>query len=95
MRRDRNTEVTRTLRTVYCVRAFVGFGFDMRKGVASMERVERSAILSEGIRVLLSVGAGAGIGWILWNSTKSHVFALGAAGSISALCNNFLRRWIK
>ena len=50
---------------------------------------------SEALTVLLSVGLGCGIGWILWITTSSNVLAIVMAGATSSLANNFLRNVIK
>ena len=50
---------------------------------------------SEAIAVLLSAGAGVGIGWGVWLATGNIALAIGLAGPIAALSNNFLRKVIK
>ena len=65
--------------------------------INSMEKKtdNKKAVRSEAISVLLSASAGAGIGWIIWLTMGNIAVALGMAGPIAALSNNFLRKVIK
>lgn len=56
---------------------------------------DKRSVGSEAITALVSAGAGAGIGWVLWIATGSIALAIGMAGAIAALANNLLRRVIK
>ncbi len=56
---------------------------------------DKRSVRSEAIAALLSAGAGAGTGWVLWLATGNIAVAIGMAGAIAALANNFLRRVIK
>jgi hypothetical protein len=50
---------------------------------------------SAAITAILSAGAGAGIGWVLWLATGNNAVAIGMAGPIALLTNNILRKVIK
>ena len=56
---------------------------------------DKRSVRSEAIAALLSAGAGAGIGWVLWIATSNIAVAIGMAGAIAALANNYLRKIIK
>ena len=46
---------------------------------------------SEAIAVLLSAGAGSGIGYALWQATGNIAVGIGLAGPIALLVNNLVR----
>ena len=56
---------------------------------------DKPSLRSEAIAVLLSAGAGSGIGWVIWLATGNIAVALGIAGPMGALTNNILRKVIK
>ena len=53
---------------------------------------DKRSIGAEAIATLLSAAAGSGLGWILWLATSNIAVAVGMAGPIAALTNNFLRK---
>jgi hypothetical protein len=50
---------------------------------------------SAAIAALLGASAGAGIGWGIWLATENNAVAIGMAGPIALLTNNFLLKVIK
>lgn len=56
---------------------------------------DKRPLSSEAIAVLLSAGAGSGIGWALWLATGNIAVAIGIAGPMAALTNSFLRKIVK
>jgi hypothetical protein len=55
---------------------------------------DKRSLRSEAIAVLLSAGAGSGLGWVLWLATGNIAVAIGMAGPMAALTNNLLRKVI-
>jgi len=55
------------------------------------KRSGRSAAIS----ALLAAGAGAGVGWLIWLTTRNNAVAIGMAGPTAVLVNNALRNVIR
>jgi hypothetical protein len=55
---------------------------------------DKPSVRSEATAVLLSAGAGSGIGWVIWLATGNIAVAIGIAGPMAALSNNILRKII-
>jgi hypothetical protein len=55
----------------------------------------KSSLRSEALAVLLSAGAGSGIGWIIWLATANIALSIGIAGPMAALTNGIIRRLIR
>ena len=49
---------------------------------------DKPSMLSEAMVVLLSAGAGSGIGWLTWKGTGNIAVALGITGPIAFLSKN-------
>ena len=56
---------------------------------------DKQSVGSEAIRVILSIGVGAGIGYALWLATGSNVLGIMMSIASAHLVNNFLRNIIK
>ena len=56
---------------------------------------DKRSVRSEAIAALLSAGTGAGIAWVFWLATSNVAVAIGMAGAMAALANNFFRKAIK
>jgi uncharacterized membrane protein len=66
-----------------------------RKDRVEQEPNNRPSMRSEAIAVIVSAIVGSGIGWALWLASSNIAVAIGMAGPMAALTNNFLRKVIK
>ena len=66
-----------------------------RTNSMEQEPNDKQSVRSAAIATLLSASAGSGIGWVLWLVTGNIAVAIGIAGPMAALTNNFLRNAIK
>jgi uncharacterized membrane protein len=55
----------------------------------------KPSIRSEAIAVIVSAIVGSGIGWAVWLASSNIAVAIGMAGPMAALTNNFLRRKLR
>ena len=55
---------------------------------------DKRSVRAEAIAVLLAAGAGVGMGWVLLLTTGNVAVAIGMAGPIAWLSNNFFRKVI-
>ncbi len=55
---------------------------------------DKRSTRSAAIAALLGASAGAGIGWVIWLTTGNNAVAIGVAGPIALLVNNFVRNML-